>query len=157
LIYERLHSQADTIHFTANKHSKHFFGERSRGAFHRDLGIGRDFEILPNSDKDAFQLCYIQESGSATAKIDRVNRVVDESAHLARGFGGTGNFGAQSRNISFEHSARKNVGSEIAVAALRFAKGDGNVQSERHLYDYLPAIGIQHSAFGQEASTASCQ
>jgi hypothetical protein len=44
--------------------------------------------------------------------------------------------GAQARDILLKHRTGKDVGREVAVAALRPAKGDGNVQSERHLYDY---------------------
>jgi hypothetical protein len=44
--------------------------------------------------------------------------------------------GAEAHDILLKHRTRKDIGCEVAVGALRPAKGDGNVQSERHLYDY---------------------
>jgi hypothetical protein len=65
-------------------------------------------------------------------------------------------FRAQSRNIIFKPGSRKDVGSKVAVGALCSAEGHGNVQSERHWYDYRSrstgqvAVSNQHSAFSQE-------
>ena len=67
-----------------------------------------------------------------------------EVQRIARsGLGGLGrllNVGAYASDITFEDSARENIGREIAIAALGFAKGNGNVQSQRHLYDYPTAV-----------------
>jgi len=44
--------------------------------------------------------------------------------------------GAKPFDVVVENRTRKYIRGEVAVAALGPAKRDGNVQSERHQYDY---------------------
>jgi hypothetical protein len=39
---------------------------------------------------------------------------------------------ANAIHVSREHSARKDVGREVAIRALRPAEGNRNIQAERH-------------------------
>src|SRR5438874_5448377 len=73
VIHKGLHAQADAIDSAAveNFHSR--LRKRAGRALHRYLGIRLHVEILPNSDKDTLQLCYIQDSWSASAEINGVN------------------------------------------------------------------------------------
>jgi hypothetical protein len=113
-------------------------------------------EVVPNRDKNVFQLFYSQECRGSAAEVDGVGSPFERSAHLFCGFRGLLDFGAQSRNELFEHCTRKDVGSKVAVGALGPAKRHGNVQSERHWYDYRSrstgqvAVSNQHSGFSQE-------
>jgi hypothetical protein len=36
--------------------------------------------------------------------------------------------------VAFEYRARKNVGREVAIRALRAAEGNGKIQAEWHLF-----------------------
>src|SRR6266496_1392528 len=135
-IHKRLHAQADAIDSAAVENFHYRLGKRAGRAFHCNLGISLHLEILPNSDKDAFQLCYIQNSWSAAAEINGINRALDGATHLCCGLLSAGDFVAQADYIFFEYRPRKYIRRKVAVGALGAAKRNGNVQSKRHLYDY---------------------
>src|SRR6266496_1077111 len=165
LIDERLHSQADAVHAALHQSFAHRLGKRARRALYGDFRAGLDGEILPNGDKDVFELCYIQESGSAAAEVDGIHRAIERTTPTqAKGgferatlcvLSGMLDLGAQARNVLFEHRPGKDIGGEVAIRALRPAKRDGNVQSERHLYDYrlsVEQLAPWHLAVGPRAS-----
>src|SRR5258708_38355835 len=89
--------------------------QSSRCAFHRDFSACGRGEILPNRDKDTFQLCNIQKCGSAAAEVDGVHSAVEQTARLVSLLGCLLNLGAHPSNVFFEHCARENIGGEIAV------------------------------------------
>ncbi|SRR6266536_2680185 len=135
-IHKRLHAQADAIDSAAVENFHYWLGKRTGSAFYGYLGISLYLEILPNSDKDAFYLCYIQNSWSTATEINGINRALDGPAHLFCGLLSAGDFIAQADDIFFEYRARENARGEVAVSTFGTAKRNRNVQSKRHLYDY---------------------
>ena len=77
---EALHPEADPVDSTANQCRDHVLRKRSGRAFDGDLNIRSQFEILPNVDKNAFQLCYIQESRRAATEVNGINCALEASA-----------------------------------------------------------------------------
>src|SRR5213078_4775126 len=68
-IHKGLHAQADAIDSTEVENFHYRLRKRAGCALHRYLGIRLHGEILPNRDKDTLQLCYTQDSWSASAEI----------------------------------------------------------------------------------------
>src|SRR5262249_27082276 len=147
-IHKRLHAEADAIDSITNQYIEHGLRKRAWRTFHRDLSFGMNVDILPNGDKDAFQLCYIQKSWSASTEVGRIDAALEEPDDLLHSLFGRSYFAAQAVHVFVKDQSRKDVRCEIAVCALRAAKGHGNVQSKRHLYDYR-AFSTQPSAFSQ--------
>ena len=56
VVYERLHSQADAVYARMGQSFDLLFRKRARRAFHCDLSLRLQKEILPNRDKNTFQL-----------------------------------------------------------------------------------------------------
>ncbi len=128
-INERLHAQADAIYAAAQQCLQRFLTERAGRALDRDLGVGMHLKLRSNRVEDPLQLSGLEDGGSAAAEIDRIHLMLELSTHLLRGLRSARHVGAHSLHIALKNGARKHVGREIAVAALRLAERHRNVDS----------------------------
>ena len=132
LIDKRLHAQAHTIHAALLEPFENNRIQRPRRAFDRNLRTRLNLEILRNRHKKLLQLRDIQYSRSSAAHVDGVDNPVGAPAHLCYSRVVTLHVSAHPVHIVLKHGAGEDIGSEVAIAALRTTKGHGNVQAKSH-------------------------
>src|SRR5579862_2920912 len=84
------------------------------------------------SVKHSSQLRRFQNGRRSAAQVNRVHFRVDAAAHLRRYVPRILNIAHNPIHIAREYGARKHVGSEVAVAALRLAERYRNVNPQTH-------------------------
>jgi hypothetical protein len=123
-----------------------------RGRKRTGCTLDGDFRLLPHIKlrahrcEDPLQLRRIKYRWCPATQVNRVHFPVDlPGAHLGRSSLRVIDVLAQATHISFEHGPRKHIGGEVAIAALRPAKRNRNVNSQRHSNDY-PTSNLFHPA-----------
>ncbi len=131
-VNKRLYAKTHTINATTNQGFEHFRGKGCGRTLNRNLGIGGNFKVLAQRTEYLLYLRRIQNAGRTSTQIDRVHLGFPPAAVHLDHTPCRSDVLRQAIDVALHARARKHVGGEVAVTALRLAKRDRNVNTKRH-------------------------
>src|SRR5262249_34855663 len=132
LVHKRLHPEAHTVYAAVLERGDDLFRQRARGAFHCDLGVAPDQEILAQRHEESLQLIRRKQAGRTAAEINGIGRLRKLGAVLGGNCTGRAGVGNQPVDVLAHLRRRKHAGGKVAVRALGAAERNRNVDAKKH-------------------------
>ena len=129
-IHEGLHSQTHAVHAAVEQRLQDPRAERAGGALDGDFGFIRKVKAPPRGAEQLTQLLRLEQAERAAAEIQGLHAAVELAAHRSSGLAGARHVSRDSLHVSPKLLAGENAGSEVAIAALRLAEGNRDVESD---------------------------
>src|SRR5579859_251738 len=149
-IHERLRAETHSVRPHLEQCVENLGTKRSGGAFNRDFSVGPYFKSMVERVKKLAQVLRGEHRRSPSTQVDRIYFFFKRSTKRMGQTFCVRYLHLDSFHISIHLVAREDTGGEIAEAALRAAKRNGNVDADRHWDEFANSsdfiIGIHRGA-----------
>ena len=130
-IDEGLHTQTHAVDARGNQRVEGFVGNLTRRALDRDFGIHIEMEIRSYGGEEMVNQVRSKQAGGSTAQVNRVDTPGQIHIDLPGPHAGRLEIADEAADITRVLAGRINARGEVAVGALRPAKGDGDIDPKR--------------------------